>query len=370
MVVYGLVRFFGGVMNVAGQNFADKTSDSMDEKEKTAGEKILTLLLSILPWAIVGVLLWAGIFVKPTATIEEVIPPAIDKRDNILGVSRVSSDVYWAAGNYGKILISKDQGKTWVNQVTPIETHLQDIASWDENRAVAVGNFGVTLMTEDGGNTWVEVESPKSDISNKLLRVHTYEGGEALAVGEMGMIIRTMDYGKTWTRLKEEHDIFLNDVVKIGDSTIIIAAEFGQLFISRDNGATWEDVYTDSPNSFTGIEAKNDQEIVVIGLAGVIVATQDGGETWKMIEPSESGMTEHLMDIQWSEATNQWVSIGNKGKWMTFDSDLTNFAPQNLSDTDFTSHSELNLNGKGFMAVGETVGYMDLESNEWTILAE
>jgi hypothetical protein len=55
---------------------------------------------------------------------------------------------------------------------------------------------------------------------------------------------------------------------------------------------------------------------------------------------------------------------------MTFTSDLTNFEPMNISDTDYTSHSEMVIiDGKG-LAVGATVGSLDLKTREWTLLHE
>lgn len=357
-------------MNVAGQNLADETSDSSVEEEKSAGQKILLTLLSILPWAIVGSLLYAGLFIKPEAIVEEVIPAPINVRDNIFGIAHVNGDTFLAAGNYGKMLITKDAGKTWETRDATVDVHLQDISAWDDKRAVAVGNTGVTLMTEDGGNSWTSVESPKSDVANKLLRVHTYPGGEALAVGEMGMIIRSMDYGKTWKRLREENDIFMNDIVKVDANTIYVAAEYGQIFKSIDNGETWEEIFTDSPNSFAGIDAKSPQEIAIVGLAGVVVGTTDGGETWTYISPQQSGMTEHMMDIQWSDAINRYVAIGNKGKWMTFTSDLKDFQPMNISKTDYTSHMEMVVVGDKGYGVGATVGVLDLNTKAWTVLAE
>ncbi|WP_438952198.1 WD40/YVTN/BNR-like repeat-containing protein [Porticoccus sp.] len=358
-------------MNVAGQDHAGtNSSEPAGPVEKTAGQKFIALVLSILPWAIVGTLLWAGLFVKPVAVVEEVTPPAIDRRDNIFGVTRISPDVYMAAGNYGKILISTDRAKTWVNQNSTVETHFQDISAWDENRAVAVGNKGVVVITEDGGKTWTSVESPKSEISNKLLKVHTVEGGEALAVGEMGMIIQSLDYGKTWQRLREEQDIFFNDVARLNENTIIIAAEaraiedpdapydpnqlvpdaYGLIFRSVDNGETWQTIETDSLNSFAAIDFRNELEGVAVGLSGSIVGTFDGGETWTHIDSKTSGMTEHLMDIAWSEQLKEWVGIGNKGKWITFSSDLSSFKTRFLTEAnavekDFTSHAELALTG-------------------------
>lgn len=382
-------------MNVAEQDQAGTNSSEPEGPvEKTAGQKFIALVLSILPWAIVGTLLWAGLFVKPTAEIEEVVPPAIDRRDNILGITRVGPDTYWAAGNYGKILISTDRAKTWTNQNSTVDIHFQAIAAWDENRAVAVGNKGVAVVTDDGGKTWKSVETPKSEISNKLLKIHLTPGGEALAVGEMGMIIRSLDYGNTWEKLRDEQDIFFNDVIRTNENTIIIAAEaraiedpdapydpnqlvpdaYGLIFTSHDNGETWQTIETDSLNSFAAIDFRNELEGVAVGLSGTIVATLDGGDTWTHFDSETSGIKEHLMDIAWSEHENKWIGIGNKGKWITFTSDLSAFKPRFLTEADaevkdFTSHAGLALTGDGgFVAVGETVGYMDLETNQWTLL--
>ena len=142
------------------------------------------------------------------------------------------------------------------------------------------------------------------------------------------------------------------------------------VFKSTDNGKTWKDTQTDSPNSFTAVAFRNPQEGVVVGLGGAIVATQDEGETWTYIDPKKSGMTEHLMDVDWSEETNQWVAVGNKGKWIKFSADMTQFNSSNMSATDLTSHTELVIDGSSFLAVGQTVGSMDIKSDEWTLLAD
>jgi hypothetical protein len=54
--------------------------------DKRIMQKIITSSVSILPWLMVFSLLAAGIFIKPTAHVEEVIPPAIEKRDKIYGL--------------------------------------------------------------------------------------------------------------------------------------------------------------------------------------------------------------------------------------------------------------------------------------------
>jgi len=81
-------------------------------------------------------------------------------------------------------------------------------------------------------------------------------------------------------------------------------------------------------------------------------------------------MTEHMMDVQWSDAIDRWVAIGNKGKWMTWTSDITDFEPMNISATDYTSHTEMEIIGDKALAVGATVGSLDLKTKVWTLLAE
>lgn len=343
---------------------------------QAAGRSFMSFVISLIPWAIVGGLLYAGLFIKPHAVIEEVIPPAVDKRDFILGVAKVDDKNFWAAGNYGKVILTADKGKNWVMQETPVDVHLQDIDAWSATRAVAVGNKGKAIITSDGGETWREAETPKSEISNKLIRVHAYPNGEALAVGEMGAVLQTKDYGNSWKRLRDESDVFLNDIVRVDSKTLLIAAEanpdtgFARVIKTTDNGETWNEVYTDSPNSFMAIDCKEGgQECVTVGLAGAVAITKDGGESWEFVDQNVTGMQEHLMDVAWSENSNEWVAIGNKGKWMSISEDFTKFDTRNLSDKDFTSHSELELDGiGGFVAVGETEGYMNLKDKTWTML--
>ena len=112
------------------------------------------------------------------------------------------------------------------------------------------------------------------------------------------------------------------------------------------------------------------KKLPLLGLAGVVVSTRDGGETWTYISPEQSGMTEHLMDVQWSDAIDRWVAIGNKGKWMTFTSELTDFEPMNISTTDYTSHTEMEIVGGKGLAVGATVGSLDLKAKAWTLYAD
>ena len=151
-----------------------------------APRMLVTLATSAIPIVIVGGLLYAAFFVKAQAVVTDVRPPAIERRDSFLGVAAPDEKTIWAVGSNGKIVRSDDGGASWSAQLTPVQVNLQSISAWSPEKAVVVGNGGIVLRTEDGGKTWQEVDVPKSEVANKLLRVRTYENGLGWAVGELG----------------------------------------------------------------------------------------------------------------------------------------------------------------------------------------
>jgi len=350
-------------------NIAQKKSEiyqtNSQEKDKPFGQKVLKILMSLIPWVIVGGLLWAGFFVKPHVSVQDIATPPIEKRDHIYGISVVTSKYIWLAGSYGKILLSEDGGKDWVRQNSGTKLNLQDISAWDSQHAVAVGNSGIVLITDNGGKDWAEVNVPKSEIANKLIRVHTYKNGVAWAVGEVGMILRTEDYGKSWTRMREEEDVAMNDIIAVTKDKIFVVGEFGSLFKSNDGGKTWEDIQTESPGSLMAIDFRSPKDGVIVGLDGVILTTIDGGKTWALIENSVSGTDEHLMDVQWSAPTKSWLAVGNKGIYVKFSGDLNNFHAGELSKTELLTHTELAVVDNGFYTVGANVGFKDFKTGKY-----
>lgn len=336
--------------------------------KKTFGQKTLTVIMSLIPWSIVIGLLLAALFIKPHVVVKEITPPSIEKRDKIYGIAKVTSEQLWLAGNYGKILRSDDGGKVWAIQKTNTRMNLQDIAAWDSQHAVAVGNSGIVLVTDNGGETWPEVTVPKSEVANKLIRVHTYKNGEAWAVGEMGMILHSSDYGKTWTRMREEEDVAMNDIIALTKDKIFAVAEFGRLFRSDDGGKTWQDSQTESPGSLMAIDFRSPEDGVIVGLDGVILTTLDGGDTWSMVKTSVSGNDEHLMDVAWDAKTKDWLAVGNKGVYVKFSGDLKNFYSGVLSKTGLFTHTELAIVDGGFFAVGAGVGFKNFKTNKFVSL--
>lgn len=276
-------------------------------------QRLLSAMTSALPVVIIGGLLYAGFFVKPQVSTVGVQPPVIEKRDRFYGLATPTDEVVWAAGNHGKIVLSQDAGKSWTPQPTGVDVHLQSIASWDAQRAVAVGNGGVVIVTADGGLTWSKASMPDGVGGTKLLRVRAFAAGKAWAVGEMGTVLATHDYGANWTVGSAAEDVAWNDVYFVGDTGWIVG-EFGRMRVTRDGGAHWQPVEAPVGSSLSAVGFRNEREGVAVGTEGLIVATRDGGANWQIL-PKVTG--EHLYDVRWDGT--RWVAVGDKGTLLASD---------------------------------------------------
>lgn len=311
--------------------------------------RVLNLLLSALPLAIVGGLLYAGLFIKPQPHGSAVAQPVFERGQGFYGLSALEHGKVWVVGSDGKIAVSDNGGQSWQRQDSRIDTALQDVAAWDEQHAVAVGNGGIVVATADGGKTWQTIEVPKSSIANKLMRVKAVAGGTGWAVGEAGMILRTGDFGKTWERMGNEEDTAWNDVVATG-TQVVVVGEFGKIKISEDNGATWQAVTGPVKTSLMSVAFKDAQTGVAVGLGGVVLATRDGGHTWLQ---QQSPSAEHLFSVLWDGT--RWLAAGAAGTILVGDAGVHEWKATRLSALDRNWYTAVARQGDKLLFSGSQV---------------
>lgn len=263
--------------------------------------------MAAMPLLIIGSLIYAAFFVKAEVHIDAIHAPAIERRDAFYGVAAPRPGVIWAAGSYGKVVRSDDGGAHWTIQDSRVSAHLQSLAAWDERRAVAVGNQGRVIVTDDGGATWAEVEAPRSEVANKLVKVRTYPDGVAWAVGEMGAALRSADHGRSWSRALPEQDQGWNDIGFAGADGWLVG-EFGRVMRTRDGGASWAPVESPSKASLMSVAFRDGLEGVAVGLSGTVLTTADGGASWTLVPPVTR---EHLNHVRWDG--QGWHAVGDKG---------------------------------------------------------
>lgn len=234
-----------------------------------------------------------------------------------------------AAGDYGVVLLSDDQGRNW-RQARDVQatTLITDLAFTDAQHGWATAHGGLLLATSDGGEHWQVAQRFGPEITPMSVAFDGRGGG--VIVGTYGFAMRTDDGGQTWVRTTMDGgdipDRHLNDVFATGPDAFVIAAEAGAIFRSSDGGATWsrddlpimgslwtgkvlrdgsllvagmggrlfrwadgewheQDTGTDE--SLTSIAELSDRNVVAVGLAGTVVVSQDGGHTFREVPRSD-----------------------------------------------------------------------------------
>lgn len=315
-------------------------------------QRIIKGLISILPFIIIGSLLYAAVFIKPKPVKGGFEPPNIGRRDYFYGIDLPTSMDIWTVGNNSKILRSRDGGVTNEKQHVDIDTNLQGIAAWDTERAVAVGNDGVVIITSDGGKTWKQVPAPRSKIANKLLRVRIFDN-IAWTTGEFGAVLSSRDYGATWQRALEEEDVAYNDICFIGEKGWIVG-EFGYIKTTDDGGKTWRSLPgPEEELSLMSLAFKDRQNGVTVGLEGMVMVTHDGGESWTRLPPQTK---EHLFCVIWDGSS--YVAVGNKGMMVTGDSTASNWKVKRIASWDLSWYTDIKRIEDRYYISGASVGYI------------
>lgn len=270
-------------------------------------QRIKRYLLSGSAVAVIGGLLYAGLFIKPKPAGKALPQPLVERGDAFYGMAVLPDGRMWAVGTNGKILHSDDAGQAWRLQRTAQRATLQDIAAWDARRAVAVGNDGVILATADGGVNWQAARAPRSSISNKLMRVQAGQDGRAWAVGSGGVLLRSLDYGNSWESAAPVEDTAWNGVAFDGARGCVVG-EFGRIRVTRDAGEHWTTVTSPARQSLMSVRMRDDGHAVAVGLRGTVLVSSDAGTSWNAVA---SATQEDLFDVAWDGS--QWVAVGDKG---------------------------------------------------------
>lgn len=154
-----------------------------------------------------------------------------------------------------------------------IPTNLHDVWFMDSDNGWAVGAFGRLVETRDGGKTW----------ENKAHLVRTPEGfhlngvtgssrGEVFLAGEGGILFRSLDKGESWEQLESGYPDTFFGIVYDETNQVITAYGIGSaLFQSQDLGDTWTSIESPIEATFAGATVTSDGRTALAGPAGVIL---------------------------------------------------------------------------------------------------
>jgi hypothetical protein len=161
------------------------------------------------------------------------VPATSGVTTKLWSVAAASATTVMAVGDAGVILLSSDNGSTWVvqTQLTPITANLRG-AACGNGKFVAVGDGGFIYNSTDGSTY---VEATLSGTSSDLYGV-SFAAGTFIAVGDAGTVVLSADT-TNWTNQSGVGAYNLKGIAQIGTQWISVGSSTS-LFTSS-TGTSW-----------------------------------------------------------------------------------------------------------------------------------
>ena len=219
-------------------------------------------------------------FILPQLRADESSDPAPLAAHALLLDAVNTGDKIIAVGDHGIIVISRDNGLTWTQSITPTRALLTAVSFPDPRHGWAVGHDGIILATNDGGQSWQRQDHGK-DRESVFLDVRFLDLVHGFAVGAYGKFITTHDGGKNWSATQPStEETHYNRLSAGADGYLYLAGESGTLLISADSGKTWRKSNVPYNGSLFGSLPLERDSLVIYGLRGHILRSEDHGASW------------------------------------------------------------------------------------------
>lgn len=223
--------------------------------------------------------------------------------DNLFGVSVIQSGYGWAAGYYGTLLKTTDDGGKWTKYQLPVNDLIRRIRFLDDRIGWAVSHRGRILFTQDGGSDWIVQHEVPGIYLRDIVMVDRENGW---SVGNSKTILHTTDGGKTWSPQTFAHwtqDLpNLNGVAAFDAMNAIVVGEFGVIIRTTDGGVTWTRVQGSLQKTYTAVAVAGDHAIAV-GLDGALAYIPREGDA----KPLPAPLPRHLFDIALDQEGNGFI---------------------------------------------------------------
>jgi photosystem II stability/assembly factor-like uncharacterized protein len=181
----------------------------------------------------------------------------------------------------GAVVVSSDQGKTWVRTVLgPVS--ITGLAACPNGEFIGIDFNHKVWSADKAGSNWQSVALDKPRVPLAV----TCDGQNRWWVtGSGAKIVVSADRGGSWTLTDLQEDAQLTTIQFIDDRHGFVLGEFGHVIGTEDSGATWKKI-SQIAGEFYPYAAlfKDRQEGWASGIAGHILRTTDGGHTWSETE--------------------------------------------------------------------------------------
>lgn len=249
----------------------------------------------------------------------------------------------FAVGEQGSVLRTNDAAETWEVVLTVPGKWFKSVYSFGPNSAVAAGSYGAVYLTVDDGTTWTNMSladtvhlnciklvggqlwavgyngafyiSPSPGVWNMPVTQIPYTmnsvdaspnffiDGTAIITCVDGRTYRTTNFGQNWSaRNLQNQQIFdyLNSVVFLDPVNAIIVGNNGTVLRSTNAGSSWVRInHFATAEHLRKVDAVLDGfnfTAVAVGDNGTILTSHDGGFTWAL-QTTTPFTTRHLYGV-------------------------------------------------------------------------
>lgn len=202
----------------------------------------------------------------------------------------------WAVGHGGIVIATEDGGERWrIAHRAGADTAFFSVRFADAQRGLAVGAFGLAVATDDGGRTWHEFTVGEGESSDRhLYHLFGDATGATWITAESGVVYRSGD-GRAFTAITLPYKGSIWGGMALPDGAILIWGMGGRVLRSVDAGASWRQIDTGTENPLTAGLALADGRIVLAGLGGTVLSSNDRGASFRTeIRPDRLSYTAAL----------------------------------------------------------------------------
>lgn len=178
----------------------------------------------------------------------------------------------FAVGAYGKFVATSDGGKTWEpGKPSDEEVHYNRLTARADGYLYLAGEAGLLLVSRDNGKTWIKSDVP---YDGSFFGALPLESGRVILYGLRGHILRSDDHGGNWDEDKNPVEVLLMAGTRLAAGPIVLGGQGGNLFVSRDGGEKfthWKPA--ELGTSVAALIDAGDGAVLAVGEAGAVRLT-------------------------------------------------------------------------------------------------
>ena len=132
---------------------------------------------------------------------------------------------------YGVVLLSPDNGKTWIpNNVRG--DFFRAVSFPDSQNGYVAGDFGTILKSTNSGQSWSTVKSGSTFFNEdeRFNSIHFYDVDHGAIAGRKGLLWITQNAAKAWVPVNNLPEMNYSSVI-VNENNIYIGAESGKILV-------------------------------------------------------------------------------------------------------------------------------------------